>query len=105
MKVRPYMMVPLPDELTVEEGASISCGTGTAFMAIKRLNVSGRDTLAIYGQGPVGLSGTMLAKGMGARVIAVDVGTERLDSRGSCRDDTLSGSTTRALRPTSSVNY
>jgi threonine dehydrogenase-like Zn-dependent dehydrogenase len=78
MKVRPYMMVPLPDELSFEEGASVSCGTGTAYMAIKRLNVSGRDTLAIYGQGPVGLSGTMLAKAMGARVIAVDVGAERL---------------------------
>ena len=79
MVVRPYMLVPLPDELTVEEGASISCGTGTAYMAVKRLNVSGRDTLAIYGQGPVGLSGTLLAKAMGARVIAVDVGQERLD--------------------------
>jgi threonine dehydrogenase-like Zn-dependent dehydrogenase len=79
MVVRPYMMVPLPDELSVEEGAAISCGTGTAYMAIKRLNVSGRDTLAIYGQGPVGLSATMLAKAMGARVIGVDVGTERLD--------------------------
>ena len=79
MKVRPYMLVPLPEELSFEEGAAISCGTGTAFMAVKRLNVSGRDTFAIYGQGPVGLSATMLAKGMGARVIGVDVGTERLD--------------------------
>jgi threonine dehydrogenase-like Zn-dependent dehydrogenase len=79
MKVRPYMMVPLPDELSFEEGASISCGTGTAYMAVKRLAVSGRDTFAIYGQGPVGLSATMLAKAMGARVIAVDMGPERLD--------------------------
>ncbi|MFN8633391.1 MAG: zinc-binding dehydrogenase [Chloroflexota bacterium] len=79
MKVRPYMLVPLPEELTFEEGASISCGTGTAYMAVKRLAVSGRDTFAIYGQGPVGLSATLLAKAMGARVIGVDVGTERLD--------------------------
>jgi len=78
MKVRPYMLVPLLDELTFEEGASVSCGTGTAYMAVKRLNVSGRDALAVYGQGPVGLSATMLAKAMGARVIAVDVGQERL---------------------------
>jgi threonine dehydrogenase-like Zn-dependent dehydrogenase len=78
MKVVPYMLVPLPDELTFEEGAAVSCGTGTAYMAVKRLGVSGRDTLAIYGQGPVGLSATMLAKAMGARVIGVDVGNERL---------------------------
>jgi len=71
------MLVPLPDELSFEEGAAVSCGTGTAFLALKRLDVSGRDTLAIFGQGPVGLSGTMLATAMGARVIAVDPSAER----------------------------
>ena len=70
-------LVPLPDELSFEEGASISCGTGTAYQALKRLDVSGRDTLAIFGQGPVGLSGTLLGRAMGARVIAVDTGAER----------------------------
>ncbi|HLZ09994.1 MAG TPA: alcohol dehydrogenase catalytic domain-containing protein, partial [Chloroflexota bacterium] len=49
-------LVPLPDELTYAEGAAIACGTGTAYMALKKLDLSGRDTLAIYGQGPVGLS-------------------------------------------------
>ena len=71
-------MVPLPDELSFEEGAAVSCGTGTAYGALKRLNVSGRDTLVVFGQGPVGLSATMLGVAMGARVIAVDVGPERL---------------------------
>lgn len=78
MRVIPSMLVPLADELSFDEGASISCGTGTAFLALKRLDVSGRDTLAIFGQGPVGLSGTLLAKAMGARVIAVDLSEERL---------------------------
>jgi threonine dehydrogenase-like Zn-dependent dehydrogenase len=80
----PYMLapaftcVPLPDELSFEEGASVSCGTGTAYGALKRIDVSGRDTLAVFGQGPVGLSATMLGRAMGARVIAVDVVPERL---------------------------
>ena len=78
MLVRPSMLVPLPEELSFEEGGSISCGTGTAFDALRRLDVSGRDTLAIFGQGPVGLSATLLAKAMGARVIAVDLSPERL---------------------------
>lgn len=78
MVVRPSMLVPLPDELGFDEGAAISCGTGTAYLALKRLDVSGRDTIAIYGQGPVGLSATMLAKAMGARVIAVDIEPARL---------------------------
>ena len=69
--------MPLPDELSFEEGAAISCGTGTAYGALKRLDVSGRDTLAIFGQGPVGLSATQLGTAMGARVIAVDLAAER----------------------------
>ncbi len=81
----PYMKVPartlvlLPDALSFEEGAAISCGTGTAYGALKRLDVSGRDTLAVFGQGPVGLSATLLGTAMGARVIAVDINPERLE--------------------------
>ena len=71
--------VPLPDQLSYEEGAACACGTGTAFHAIKRLDVSGIDTVAVFGQGPVGLSGTLFAATMGARVIAVDVVPERLE--------------------------
>ncbi len=79
----PYMLAPasalhpLPDELTFTEGAAIACGTGTAYSALKRLDVSGRDTLAIFGQGPVGLAATQLATAMGARVLAVDPSAER----------------------------
>src|SRR5713101_3434741 len=78
MKVPARTLVPLPDELSFEEGAAISCGTGTAYGALKRLDVSGRDTLAVFGQGPVGLSATMLGRAMGARVIAVDISPDRL---------------------------
>ncbi len=77
MTVEASTLVPLPDELTFEEGAAISCGTGTAYWALKRIDVSGRDTIAIFGQGPVGLSATMLGKAMGARVLAVDLAAER----------------------------
>ena len=79
----PYMraavetVVALPDEVSFTTGAAISCGTGTAYGALLRLNVSARDTVAIFGQGPVGLSATQLAAAMGARVIAIDVSGER----------------------------
>jgi threonine dehydrogenase-like Zn-dependent dehydrogenase len=75
--VEDYMCVPMPDKLSFEEGAAISCGTGTAYQALKRLDVSGRDVLAVYGQGPVGLSATFLGAHMGARVIGVDPVPER----------------------------
>src|SRR5262249_10139951 len=77
MKVPATTLVPLPDELSFEEGAAISCGTGTAYGALRRLELSGRDTLAVFGQGPVGLSATQLGTAMGARVIAVDLSAER----------------------------
>jgi threonine dehydrogenase-like Zn-dependent dehydrogenase len=79
----PYLLAPahalveLPDELSFNEGAAIACGTGTAYAALKRLDVSGRDTLAIFGQGPVGLAATQLAAAMGARVLAIEVAHER----------------------------
>lgn len=78
MKVPASTLVPLPDELSFAEGAALSCGTGTAYQALRRMRVTGGDTLAVFGQGPVGLSATLLAAAMGARVIAVDVGAERL---------------------------
>jgi len=78
MKVPASSLVPLPDQLSFEEGAAVSCGTGTAYGALRRLDVSGRDTLAVFGQGPVGLSATLLGRAMGARTIAVDISPERL---------------------------
>ena len=78
MKVPVRTLVPLPDELSFETGAAVSCGTGTAFGALRRIGLRGEDTLAIFGQGPVGLSAVQLAAAMGARVIALDVSTERL---------------------------
>ena len=77
MKVPVHTLVPLPDALSFETGAAISCGTGTAYGALKRLNLQGGETIAIFGQGPVGLSATQLAVAMGARVIALDVSPER----------------------------
>src|ERR1700759_5604202 len=53
-------------------GAAVSCGTGAAYGALRRLKISGDDTIALFGQGPVGLSATQLASAMGARVIALD---------------------------------
>ena len=77
MKVPVSTLVPLPDSLSFETGAAISCGTGTAYGALKRVSLQGGETIAIFGQGPVGLSATQLAVAMGARVIALDVSHER----------------------------
>jgi len=77
MKVPVSTLVPLPDSLSFVTGAAISCGTGTAWGALRRLNLRGGETIAIFGQGPVGLSATQFAVAMGARVIAIDISPER----------------------------
>ena len=78
MKCPARTLVPLPDELSFNAGAAISCGTGTAWAALHRIGLQGDHTIAVFGQGPVGLSATLLAAQMGARVIALDTSDERL---------------------------
>jgi len=78
MKCPVGTLVELPDALSFETGAAISCGTGTAWAALKRLELAADHTIAIFGQGPVGLSATQLAAALGARVIALDISAERL---------------------------
>src|ERR687884_828405 len=78
LKVPARTLVPLPDELSFAEGAAVACGTGTAYGALKRMKLCGGDTLAVFGQGPVGLSATVLGNAMGARVIAVETSPDRM---------------------------
>src|ERR1700704_184226 len=78
LKVPAKTIVELPEELSFAEGAAVACGTGTAFGALKRMNMNGGDTLAVFGQGPVGLSATVIGVAMGARVIAVETSPERM---------------------------
>ena len=78
MNVPARTLVPLPDELSFAEGAAVACGTGTAYGALRRMHLAGGSTLAVFGQGPVGISATLLGAKMGARVIAVEANAERL---------------------------
>ncbi len=71
--------LPLPAEMSYEAGALSTDLVGTLYHAEKRLNVSGADTVVIYGLGPMGAAGAMVAKARGARVIAVDVLDARLE--------------------------
>jgi threonine dehydrogenase-like Zn-dependent dehydrogenase len=73
-------LVPLPDDLSYVDGASVACSTGTAYEALCRLDVSGRDALLVTGLGPVGLAAGLLGKAMGATtVVGVDPAQERRD--------------------------
>ncbi|UKA55192.1 alcohol dehydrogenase catalytic domain-containing protein [Arthrobacter sp. FW305-BF8] len=72
-------IIPLDDALSFETGAAVGCGTGTAWGGLQRLGDIGGATIAVFGQGPVGLSATLLAAARGARVIAIDPMPSRLE--------------------------
>jgi threonine dehydrogenase-like Zn-dependent dehydrogenase len=78
MKVPASTLMPLDEALTFEAGAAIACGTGTAWGGLERLQPTGKETIAIFGQGPVGVSATLLAAARGARVVAIDLEDDRL---------------------------
>lgn len=79
MKVPAASLVLLPDEISFVAGAAIACGTGTAYGALLRLNVTAKDTLAIFGLGPVGLSVAQLASAMSVEVFGVDINADRVE--------------------------
>jgi threonine dehydrogenase-like Zn-dependent dehydrogenase len=73
-------LLPLPDGLSYLDGACVACGFGTAYEALCRLEVSGRDRVLVVGLGPVGLAAGLLARALGAReVVGVDPSAERRD--------------------------
>ena len=69
--------LPLPESISFKAGAVLTDMVGTQYSTQKRLGVSGRQTVAVVGLGPMGAAAVLVAKALGARVIAVDV----LDSR------------------------
>ena len=79
MKCPSSTLVPLREDISFVAGAAISCGTGTAWGALERLDLKASQIIAIFGMGPVGLSAVMLAKKMGSKVIAIDINKQRLE--------------------------
>jgi propanol-preferring alcohol dehydrogenase len=80
-----YLVAPatnclkLPEQLSYAAGAVMTDMVGTQYHTQKRLGVSGTDTVAVFGLGPMGAAGVLIGKGRGARVIAVDVLESRLE--------------------------
>ena len=81
-------LVRLPAELTYTDGAQVACGFGTAYEALCKVELSGRDSILVVGLGPVGLATAALARALGAhRIIGIDTVVERVElakSLGAC---------------------
>ena len=72
--------IPLPDEISFEEGATLMCASATALHALRRGRVKEGETVAVFGVGGLGLSAIQLAKALGAvEVYAVDIKQDKLE--------------------------
>jgi alcohol dehydrogenase len=73
-------LVALPVEIDFVAAASLGCRFTTSFRAmVDQAKVSPGKWVAVHGCGGVGLSAIMIASALGARVIAIDIATEKLD--------------------------
>jgi alcohol dehydrogenase len=71
--------VRLPDEIGFTEAAALGCRFATAYRAVTAHGgVQRGQWVAVHGCGGVGLSAIMIARALGARVVAVDVSVDAL---------------------------
>jgi D-arabinose 1-dehydrogenase-like Zn-dependent alcohol dehydrogenase len=72
--------IPLPEEISFEEGATLMCASATAFHALHRGRVKAGESVAVFGVGGLGLSAIQLARALGAvEVYAVDIKPDKLE--------------------------
>ncbi len=73
-------LVALPEEMDFATAASLGCRFATSFRAVvAQGKVSGGEWVAVHGCGGVGLSAIMIASGLGANVIAIDIAEDKLN--------------------------
>jgi 2-desacetyl-2-hydroxyethyl bacteriochlorophyllide A dehydrogenase len=73
-------LVELPDSLSYTDGAQVACGFGTVYEAIRKVGVSGADSVLVVGLGPVGLAAAMLCRAMGAQnIYGIEANPYRID--------------------------
>ena len=73
-------LVRLPEEISDITAATLGCRFITSYRAvIEQGNVKEEQYVAIHGCGGVGLSAIMIAKALGAKVIAIDINADNLN--------------------------
>lgn len=78
-----YLVVPernclrIPNSMSYIAAAISTDAFGTLFSACRKLALSGTSVVGLWGLGPMGISGVLAAKALGARVVALDPIAER----------------------------
>jgi len=94
-----FNLIALPDAISFSTAAALGCRFATAFRGLTaRAKVQPGEWVAIFGCGGVGISAIMIAKALGARVIAIDISPAALAKAIQIGADiTINSSTTDAL--------
>ncbi|WWC91252.1 uncharacterized protein L201_006195 [Kwoniella dendrophila CBS 6074] len=71
--------VIIPDSMSFEQAAPLTCAGVTAYTAIKKANLKPGQIIAISGLGAVGSLGVQMAKEIGLKVVAIDVRPEPIE--------------------------
>jgi alcohol dehydrogenase len=75
-----FNLIALPSDVSYSTAAALGCRFATAFRGLHdRVAIKPGEKVAIFGCGGVGLSAIMIAKALGAHVIAVDINTHALE--------------------------
>ena len=73
-------LVALPESVGFDAAAGLGCRFATAYRAVVQVGrAQPGEWVAVHGCGGVGLSAVMIAAGLGARVVALDVADGALD--------------------------
>lgn len=68
----------LPNEISDAAGAVMTDMIGSQYYLQQKMHIAGNKRVAVIGLGPMGAAATLIANGLGAEVIAIDVMEERL---------------------------
>jgi NADPH2:quinone reductase len=99
-KVHQNAAIPLPNGLSLEQGAGYAVTYGTSYHALKQSAElqAGETVLVLGAAGGVGITAVQIAKAMGARVIAAASSDEKLDFARAAGADELINYTSQALK-------
>jgi len=71
-------LLELPEGVSFEDGAILTCGGGTVYHAIRSSPIGFNETVLIYGFGGLGTIALQVAKLTGASTLVVDIAEEKL---------------------------
>jgi len=71
--------IPLPEEISFEQGAIMTCSSATSLHALNKAELKPGESVAVFGVGGLGISAVQLARAFGALdVYGVDINGDKL---------------------------